>query len=158
MKPNRAVIKVQRRQLDRKLADLRQLRRIQPPGTGWVKAIRESLGMTVEQLAKRAKIAAPTLYKLEQSEQRGTISLKALRKLAAVLGCQFTYAVIPEKSLEEIVDEQALRMARKVVEKTSHTMALEDQQSSEKERLAQIEDVARDLKKKRPSVIWEDDH
>ena len=67
------------------------------PVRGWIKAIREALGMTAEQLAKRLGVKQPSVVALEQSEAKGTIELATLRRVAEALDCTLVYALVPNK-------------------------------------------------------------
>jgi hypothetical protein len=48
------------------------------------------------------------LFRLEGSEARGTISLRAMTRVAQALGCQVVYALIPSDgtTLEEMADRR----------------------------------------------------
>jgi predicted DNA-binding mobile mystery protein A len=104
------------------------------PKSGWVKALREALGMTRAQLAVRTGISPSTVNTLERSEAQGSITIDSLEKLATGLGGKLVYAIVPPsgKTFEQIVMERAEMLARKRLERVSHTMTLEDQ-SVEKE-------------------------
>jgi len=99
------------------------------PPAGWARAIREALGMTREQLAARLGLAGPTIATLERSEARGTITLESLEKLAQGMGCRVVYAIVPAqgRSLEDIVRDRALVVARDRLSRVSHSMKLEEQ-------------------------------
>src|SRR5208282_6816206 len=107
--------------------DLRPVTRFKPPVRGWIKAIREALGMSSAQLAKRLKIKQPTVAAMEQSEMKGTIQLATLRRVAEAMNCTLVYALVPNDSLETIVREQARKAARRQLQAVEHSMLLEDQ-------------------------------
>ncbi|MBA3067437.1 MAG: mobile mystery protein A [Hyphomonas sp.] len=113
--------------LDRRLNGFRPTAHLAAPPKGWVRAIRDSLGMSGAQLARRMNITPQSLNGLEQSEASETIRLETLRKAAAALGCQLVYALVPNKPLEQIVDEQARAKALEAIGSVSHSMAMEDQ-------------------------------
>ena len=71
-----------RSQLDERFRELGPANRYTPPVRGWIKALREALGMSTAQLAKRLGIRQPSLVALEQSEAKGTIELATLRRVA----------------------------------------------------------------------------
>src|SRR5258706_10724794 len=73
------------------------------PVRGWVKAIREALGMSTAQLAKRAGVRQPSIVALEQSEAKGTIEIATLRRIAEALDCKLIYALVPNQPLEQTV-------------------------------------------------------
>ena len=114
-------------QVEAALKPYRQLQAVTTPGGGWLRTIREALGMTVRQLAARAAIAPATLHQSERSEAEDRISLAQLRKLASALDCELVYGLVPRKPLTELVEDQAMRMARTEILGVTHSMALEDQ-------------------------------
>src|SRR5205814_3836994 len=92
-----------RSHLDERFKELGAVRLYAAPVRGWIKAVRESLGMTTAQLAKRLKVKQPTVVKMEQSEAKGTIELATLRRVAEALDCTLVYAFVPNKPLETMV-------------------------------------------------------
>src|SRR5262249_20083568 len=95
-----------RKQLERRLAPLREVTPIPPPN-GWVKAIRESLGMTARQLAARMGIAPSRIPVIESAEASGATTLRTLRQAAAAMDCALVYAFVPIKPLDDILRERA---------------------------------------------------
>jgi|SRR5579862_432284 len=124
-----------------------------PPVRGWINAIREGLGMSAAQLAKRMKIKQPSVVAIEQSELKGTIQLATLRRAAEALNCTLVYALIPNGSLETIVREQARRVARRRLQSVEHSMVLEDQSVPTRTFEKRIHALARDLN---PRVLWDE--
>lgn len=145
-----------RKHLDKRLNSLRDSKNLLRPPKGWVKAIREALGMTAEQLAHRVGVTKPRIYEIEKSELSGSITLGSIERAAHALDCQLVYAFVPKQPLQEMVEQRALLEAKKRVRATSHTMALEDQAVDEKELRQHIEALAKDLINQRTSQIWED--
>ena len=116
-----------RRELDRKFAAaIIDPLRARPRG-GWIRAIREGLGMSQEALASRLHIAKPSLAKLERNELHETISIGKLAEVARAMDCQLVYALVPNTSLEETVQKQAELVAARTLGYVSATMDLEDQ-------------------------------
>jgi|APFre7841882724_1041349.scaffolds.fasta_scaffold17663_3 predicted DNA-binding mobile mystery protein A len=97
------------------------------PRAGWIRALREALGMTAGQLARRMGVAQPTLTKLEQSEAAERIQLDSLRRVAAALDCELVYALVPRRPLQDMVDARRRLVAGREYARTAHSMALEDQ-------------------------------
>ena len=116
-----------RRHLDKRLRALGPPSRYAQPVRGWIKAIREALGMSTAQLAGRLKIKQPSLVALEQSEVKGSIELRSLRRVAEALNCTLVYALVPKQPLEAMVRDRARAFARKRREAVEHSMLLEDQ-------------------------------
>ncbi len=114
------------RQLDEKLSAARRAATPVPLG-GWVKAVRNALGMSSGQLAARLGVRQSTVSRLEKSECEGTASLESLRKAADAMNCDVYYALVPRTSLEQTVRERAEAIAAEDVRRVSRTMALEDQ-------------------------------
>lgn len=115
-----------RKQLERRLAPLRDATLIAPP-KGWIKAIRESLGMTARQLAARMGVAPSRIPTIEKAEVTGATTIKTLRQAAEAMDCTFVYAFVPTKPLDDILRDRAKRKARADVARLDHTMRLENQ-------------------------------
>lgn len=81
---------VARRKLDDRLGLFKALG--QRPPRGWIRAIRDALGMTLPQLAGRMNVSASAAIQLEQSEARGAINLATLERAARALDCTLVYA------------------------------------------------------------------
>ncbi len=109
------------------------------PSGGWVRAIREALGMTAEDLAERMGVSQPSLTRLEKSERNGGARLDTLMRAADALECDFVYALVPRRPLDDMVTEQARRRALERVRQVAHTMALEDQAIAEDMLAKQVE-------------------
>jgi predicted DNA-binding mobile mystery protein A len=115
-----------RKQLERRLAPLREIPIIAPP-KGWIKAIRESLGMTARQLGARMGVAPSRIPVIEKAEITGATTLRTLRQAATAMNCTFVYAFVPVEPLDTIVRERAMQKARREVARLDHTMRLENQ-------------------------------
>jgi predicted DNA-binding mobile mystery protein A len=85
MKGNFSDLKL--RQLDTALTAWRNARLPPRPSSGWIKAIREGLGMAATHLAAKLGVTTSTVTRLESSEADDTISLGTLRRAAEALGC-----------------------------------------------------------------------
>ncbi len=119
--------KLQLEQLSEALTDVRVPSR---PRTGWVQAIRATLGMTTRQLAERLGVGQSTVVALEKSEADERITLHSLRRAAEALDCELHYVLIPRQSLKDRVEQRAEHVALKAVNNVTHTMRLEDQAPS----------------------------
>ena len=141
-----------RAQLDKRFQEFGAAKRYAPPVRGWIKAIREALGMSTSQLAHRLKIKQPSLVSLEQSEARGSIELATLRRVAEALDCTLVYALVPNKPLETMVHDRARAFARRRHEHVEHSMLLEDQKVSAKSAEARLEEILRETN---PRLFWD---
>jgi predicted DNA-binding mobile mystery protein A len=141
--------------LDPVLREVRALR-LATPRHGWMRTIRECLGITARRLAKRARVDETTLIRLEENERKGTITLNSLRRLSEALDCELVYAVVPRKDLFEILSDRAELVLRREEKKTERTMSLEAQGGEE------VSDPRRDAQKALLLLnldrrLWEDD-
>ncbi len=118
-----------RRALDRRLQSWRALGSDgNTPHGGWIRAIREAIGMTPADLAARMGVERTTFVRLEQSERAGRIQLGTLTRAADALQCDLVYALVPRHPLETTVVRRAEKLARADLAGVDHTMLLEDQQ------------------------------
>ena len=147
---------LQIQQLDSKMLAYSSLSKISPPPTGWIKAIRLSLGMSLEQLGKKLSITKQSIRDVELREQEGTVSIKSLREAARALDMQLVYGFVPnDGSLEALIDRKAKELATQIVLRTSNTMKLEDQENS-KERIEKaIQERAYAIKNEMPKTLWD---
>ena len=90
---------IARQQLDKTLSGYAVARQTSQPAKGWIRAIREALGMSGKQLANRLNVSQPRISKLEQDEVSGVVSLKTMRQAAEAMDCVFVYAIVPRTSL-----------------------------------------------------------
>ncbi len=116
-----------RKRLDVKFTAYRPIENFAPPPKGWVRAIRDALGMSLRQLGSRIGMTPQAVSYLEESEANDTISLNTLRRAAEALDCVVIYALVPKTDLTEMVDKRARDIALRALGRVSHSMALEDQ-------------------------------
>ena len=141
----------QREALDHLLKKLKALE-VSMPKKGWLRSIRESLGMSVGQLAKRASLDQTTVTRLEANEVRGAITLKSLNKLSEALECDLIYALVPKTSLKETLSERAHKFLKNEEARVEKTMRLEDQGGEEIDNTLQRATLIGNLDKR----IWEE--
>lgn len=114
-------------QLTKRFEGLRPLADSARPTCGWIRAIRDTLGMTTGQLAKRLGVQQPRIIELEKAEAAGNITVKSLERAAEALGCRLVYALVPVKPLTQTLEERAIKAARQKLAAVDQTMRLEDQ-------------------------------
>ena len=122
--------------LDGHFDDWQQLRELARPPRGWIRAVREALGMSAAALAGRLGTTGGAVTRLEQSEAADRIRLDTLRRAADALGCDLVYLLVPRRPLTAVVRDRARELAHRQVAATEQTMRLEDQatgQASEME-------------------------
>lgn len=152
MKSNFSELKL--RQLDANLNRWRSADLPPRPSTGWIKAIREGLGMAATHLAVRLGVTTSTVTRLESSEADETISLATLRRAADALGCELHYALVPKQPLADTLEARATELARRQMASVSHTMALEAQATSRATVEAQTRALTESLLKGSRRALW----
>lgn len=147
--------KLQLKQLDAKIRVYTPVAQVVVPPTGWVKAIRLALGMSLQQLANRLSITRQSVLEMERREIDGSISLKSLREIAKSLDMELVYGFVPKDgSLDLLIERKAKELATQIVARTSNTMKLEDQENSEERLREAIEERTILLKNENPKVLW----
>jgi predicted DNA-binding mobile mystery protein A len=121
--------KLRLKQLDRSLEPYRAARRVSRPAKGWIRAIRQALGVSSGELARRLGSSRQLPLQLEKSEAEDRITLKSLRAVAHALDCELVYALVPQADslLHELVKDRARAEAKRRVLSVEHSMALENQ-------------------------------
>lgn len=125
------------------------------PSNGWLKTIRTAIGMTSQQLARRCGVSKQRILRIENDEVLMKTTLATLEKVASQLGCKLVYAIVPEKNLLNIIEEQAERTAIDRLKEISHSMILEDQKVIDKKQQEQIEIIKEELMKNNIKTIWQ---
>jgi len=138
-----------REALDRRFNEIRALADIPRPHRGWIRAIRDALGMSGPELAHRMGIRAQSVSNIEQSETAGSIKLETLERAAHALGCDLAYVLVPRQSLDEMVMRQARKKAADYIAPIAHHGRLENQALSGAASAMQLDDLASDLIDKR---------
>ncbi|MBU4211493.1 MAG: mobile mystery protein A [Verrucomicrobia bacterium] len=146
--------KLIREQLEVSLQRLTSLRGVSPPPKGWVRAIRNALGMTAKQLAGTLGIAQQAVARIEKDELSGSVTIKTMRRVAECLDCVFVCGFVPRSSLETSLRKQAQKFATKRLAQASQTMTLEDQALSTKENEKVLSEMVDELVNTLPSNLW----
>jgi len=143
-----------RERLDERLNAVKPAGRFAVPPKGWIRAIRDALGMTGRQLGHRMGVTPQTVAELERSEASGTIRLATLRRAAEALDCTLVYALVPNTSLAEAVAVRARLVAARDLARVSRSMALEDQAVDDADPERRLHDYSERALRGRD--LWED--
>ena len=141
--------------LDEILADWRSLPIKQSPRLGWLRAIREALGMTTTQFSTRLGVSQSRVVAMERAEQIGSLTMKNLARAAEALDCELVYALVPRHSLQAMVDKRINQKATAMVGAIAHSMMLEDQEVTDATTAAQLEQLIQRMTMNARSDIWE---
>ena len=93
------------------------------------------------------------LKKAANSLRTPAITLGTLRRAAEALEADFVYAIVPRKSLGEMLAARARDVAHRRMLPISKSMALEEQGLTKAQIERQISELARELEGK-PKVLW----
>ena len=148
--------KLAREQLNSALQRFRPLLEVTVPPKGWIRAIRDVLGMSARQLADRLGVAQQSVTRIEKGELTGSLTLKTMRRIADGLDCVFVYALVPRTSLADTVYKQAKRVACKRLAQASQTMTLEEQGLSKEENEQVLSDMIEELMDNPPTNLWDE--
>ena len=152
MKERKLMIK----QLDRKLVKFKPLYDMVVPPNGWIFSIRKAINMSLRQLGARMSITAQSVHEIEEREKNGTISLSVLNQVGYALNMKFVYGFVPKQfTLEKMIEERAFEIAKEIVMRTSVSMELEDQKTSDKRLEHAIKEKAAEIKNKMPRTLWD---
>lgn len=143
------------KQLDETLTRFAGLKTVSPP-RGWIRAIREALGMSGRQFAARLGVSPPRVTALEREELGGGLTIKTLRQAAEALDCVLIYAMVPRSSLTETVRRQAEKVAGERLGRVSHSMLLEAQHLTPEEQREHLAATVEELVRILPKDLWDD--
>jgi predicted DNA-binding mobile mystery protein A len=144
--------KLARRRLDERLQAFAGLGAAPPQG--WVRAIRDSLGLTAAQLARRLGVRQSSVADLEKNEAEGRITLATLRRAAEAMDCTLVYALVPKQSLESMVEAAAAAAAKRELASSLHTMELEAQGVRAKDRREMLDALAAEIAAAGGRRLW----
>ena len=141
-----------RRRLDQRFGRHGDLADLAPPPQGWIRTLRDSLGMTGGDLARRMGIHPSRVPAIERGERELTLKLDTLTRVANALNCDLVYALVPRTSLDGMVDVQARRRAVKHLRNVVVHSQLEDQEVTPDDLETQIDDLAYEFRRRRD--LW----
>jgi len=125
------------------------------PSGGWIRAVRQALGMNARQLAQRVGVRVSTLLGAEKNEVSGAISMTQLRRVAAALDCELHYVLVPRESLVTRVDRRAEELATAGIASVAHSMSDDAQNRGEDFWEAAVADLKAQLLRGRRSSLWD---
>lgn len=144
------------KQIDTKIAEFRVVSNAKYLDNTWIKSIRTTLSMTLEQLGNKLGVSKQSVLQYEKSEAMGTISIKNLREIGNAMDMQLVYGFVPKDgSLEKLVERKATELARKIVMRTHQNMKLESQENSSKHIDLAIEELRDEFKRELHKSLWD---
>ena len=99
------------------------------PAGGWLRAVRQAMGLAQSTVAKNTGISQQAYAQFERGEAVGTLSLGNLQRAAAAMDCDLVYFLVPRdgraKSFGELAAQHDPDFAH--LQASEHSMALEGQ-------------------------------
>jgi predicted DNA-binding mobile mystery protein A len=142
--------------LDKKLRKYKKIEPSDVPEKGWIHSIRKSLNMTMEQLGKRLNMTRQGIKKIEEREESESISLKSLNEVAKALDLKLVYGFAPiNKSLAELVEQRAKKVATRIVERNHQHMKGGSHRNNEKMKKKEIAELTRELIFEMKKSLWD---
>jgi predicted DNA-binding mobile mystery protein A len=143
-----------RRHLDRRFIAMGAAKvELAVPVKGWIRAIREGLGMTAAQLAARLGVSRSSVFDIENAEVRGAIQISSLKRAAEAMDCTLVYGLVPNDSLEGFLRRQARQVASDHLKPVEQTMLLENQSLTAQQSRELLDDYIQT--KLDPRLIWD---
>ena len=143
-------------QLDKKMEKFDSVADIPIPPNGWINLIRTTLNMSLRQLGKRLNITSQSVKEIETREAEKKRTWEKLNEVAEALDLKLVYGFIPkDESLEKMIENKSLALAKQIVLKTSHSMALEDQQNEPSRIEKAIKERALQIQNEMPKYLWD---
>jgi predicted DNA-binding mobile mystery protein A len=147
---------LQLHQLNHKTALYGKLLSISAFSDGWIKTIRTSLGMTMQQLGNKLNVSKQNILEIEKRELEGNITLKSLKELGNAMDMQLVYGFMPKDgSIDALIERKALELATKIVMRASQTMKLEEQENTKAFLEKAVYEKAIILKHEMPKALWD---
>lgn len=144
------------KQLDERLSRLESLKTQDVPVKGWVRAIRDALGMSARQLAERIGVNQQRIARIEQDEKGGRVTLNTLQKCAEAMDCVFVYGLLPKDSLQQTIKTQARCVAAKRMSRSNQMMRLEKQELSDSEKQKLQDELVDEILNAMPRNLWDE--
>jgi len=143
-------------QVDAKISQLIKAENFVMPPSGWVFSIRQALGMSMRQLGNKMGITPQSVKEIEEREKNGTVTVKVLRQFGQALELKLIYGFIPpDGSIEKIIERRAMELAIEIVNRTSTSMNLEDQENKPDRLRKAVKEKAEEIKLQMPKYLWD---
>jgi predicted DNA-binding mobile mystery protein A len=129
---------------------------VSQPSIGWVKTIRQALGMSVVQLARRLGISRTSVYKIEKREIERSITIAQLDRVAEALDCHLSYSLVPNISIEAKIRKRALIKAEAELRSANQSMSLEAEGLMDEDLLGSIATTSSYTEALVDRKLWDD--
>lgn len=94
---------------------------------GWIRQMREALGMTLAKLGNVWGVSTPTIAQAERREVSGKVTVETLKTAAEAMNCEFVYMFVPKSEMKAFIEKKAYEKAKRILLNADLHMSLEDQ-------------------------------
>jgi predicted DNA-binding mobile mystery protein A len=100
--------KLERRRLDAEMRTYRVAGRKKNPTNDLLRAVRQTLGVPVAEIAGKMGVHRSVVFDLEMREPKNTITLRSMSRMAEAMGCKVVYGIVPNggKTMEALAEER----------------------------------------------------
>jgi transcriptional regulator with XRE-family HTH domain len=100
--------KLLRKKLDRETRFYRRAGKEKNPTSGLLRVVRHALKIPIKEIMERMGIGETAVFDLEEREEKGSITLRSLGRMAEAMGCKVVYGIVPAngKTLEALEEER----------------------------------------------------
>jgi len=93
-----------RKRLDIEMRPFRRAGMQKNPTSGLLRAVRQTLGVPVLEIAVKMGVAYSVIYDMEAGELKSSITLRSMSRMAQAMGCKVVYGIVPEggKTLDDL--------------------------------------------------------
>ena len=123
---------------------------------GWIKIMRQALGMSGAQLARKMNVTRGLVSKTEKAEIEGRVTIKKMQEFAEAMECEFVYCMIPKEEIQNILKKRAKEKAQSIVDRTNKHMGLEGQSLNNEQTKFELNRLAEQLLKNELTDLWND--
>jgi predicted DNA-binding mobile mystery protein A len=94
---------------------------------GWIRQMREALGMTLSKLGEACGSSTPSIAQAERREAEGKVTVETLKTAAEAMNCEFVYMFVPKSEMTAFIERKAYEKAKRILINADLHMSLEDQ-------------------------------
>jgi transcriptional regulator with XRE-family HTH domain len=110
--------------------------------------------MTQLQLAERSGLRQSIIAEIEGGK-RTDLCLTTIARLAKGLNCEPLVQMVPQKKIDDLIDEKSTELARKIVATSSGSAAIELQAPRQSAISDEINVVKKDILERHRSSLWQ---
>jgi predicted DNA-binding mobile mystery protein A len=113
--------------LQQKVEALTAARRLATkPARGWLRAVREAIGLTQSDVAAKMAVKRQSYAQFEIAEELDSISIASMRRAAGAMDCELVCFIVPRESVARSYAElaQIHDTAARHLKATEHSMSL----------------------------------